>query len=537
MQKGNTVKNRKTVIIYGILFHLFILSGCGAMDHEPAADTSENQIDSLFSEAELDYEVPVSVPNILVNELGYLTNREKIAVFRGENLPDTFQVIDSETGQAVWEGEVEDRGYNKYTDEYNSYGVFTGLDQPGNYYVEAQIVGRSYSFSIGDDLYDPVFYSACKQYYYNRCGISLHEEYAGMYAHNACHTQKVPMREDATVSLDVSGGWHQDESGSKDTAEACRVMNTMLLAYELNKDFFTDDMEIPESGNGIPDLLDEIHYETDWLIKMQDTITGGAYSGVTVYQPANETGSLSPYTAFVEPVSWEATAMYCAVMAKFGYLYQDFDTAYATECLQAADRAWRYLENNLHADEAGTNWIDELFFMAATEMYRAAGYNAYHREITRYLSENEYQAELSENIIMGCITYLSTKKRVDRNLCSKIMEILMDKAESIAAGSRVSQYLTAGSREQDNNAELLESMVYLSIVNHVIKNHEYGTVIENHLHYFMGRNSGGISYIDGVGAKNYQAVNAGLGIMNQMEPNSKLVFMISEIKSNADLSD
>ncbi len=507
---------------------------------QEAAGNPENQFDSLFAEAELDYEVPVSVPNILVNELGYLPNREKVAVFRGENLPETFQVIDAESGQAVWEGEIENRGYNPETGEHNSYGTFTELNSPGTYYVEARIVGRSYTFTISDGLYDTVFRSACKQYYYNRCGISLHADFAGAYAHNACHTQKVPLREDATVSLDVSGGWHQDESGSKDTASACKVVNSMLLAYELNKDLFTDDMDIPESGNAIPDLLDEINYEIGWLLKMQDIVTGGAYSGVTVYQSAAEAGPLSPYTAFVEPVTLEATAMYCAVMAKFGYLYQDFDTAYATACLQAADRAWRYLENNYkdYLDaEAGSGEMDGLIFMAATEMYRAAGYNAYNRKITQYLNDQAYQDNLNENFIMGGVTYLSTKKRVDRNLCSEIMKVLMDKAETIAGASSESLYLTAGNRNQDNNSELLESMVYLSIVNHIIKNHEYGTVIENHLHYFMGRNPEGISYIDGIGEKSYQAVSSNLGIMNQIGPNSKLVFMISEIKSNENLNN
>ncbi len=532
------MKNRNTACIICLIIILSnTLSACTPWSPEPqeTVESPEDQLVTLFSEAELDYEVPISTPNILVNELGYLPNREKMAVFRGENLPETFQIIDAMSGQAVWEGKIEDQGYNTDTGEHNSYGTFTELKSPGTYYVEASIVGRSYTFTISDGLYDAIFRSACKQYYYNRCGISLHEDFAGDYAHNACHTQKVPLREDATVSLDVSGGWHQDASGSKDTSSACKVINSMLLAYELNKDFFTDDMEIPESGNAVPDLLDEINYEISWLLKMQDSITGGAYSGVTVYQSSSETGPLSPYTAYVEPVSLEATAMYCAVMAKFGYLYQDYDTTYATECLKAADRAWRYLENN-PAAETDAKEMEGLIFMAATEMYRAAGYNAYHRIITQYLNNHEYQENLNENIIMGGVTYLSTKKRVDRNLCSEIMKVLMDKAEAIAEASSKSQYLTAGNRKQDNNVELLEAMVYLSIVNHIIKNHEYGTVIENHLHYFMGRNSGGISYIDGIGAKNYQSVSSGLGIMNQIGPNSRLIFMISEIKSNEHLN-
>jgi endoglucanase len=106
-------------------------------------------------------------------------------------------------------------------------------------------------------------------------------------------------------------------------------------------------------------------------------------------------------------------------------------------------------------------------------------------------------------------------------------------AQDISARARLSQYLTAGNEKQDNNSELLTDMFFLSIVNHIITNHEYGTVIENHLHYLMGRNSDGISYIDEVGALNYRDIDNRLGIMNQFGLNSKLVFMLSEIKSNA----
>lgn len=141
------------------------------------------------------------------------------------------------------------------------------MELPGKYYIEAPLLGDSYSFQIADNLYDDVLKEAVKQYYYNRCGITLTEEFAGSRAHNACHTGYALLREDMSVSMDVSGGWHQDENGSKDVVRAAENISVMLLAYELFGDAFSDDMELPESRNGIPDLLDEIRYETDWLLK------------------------------------------------------------------------------------------------------------------------------------------------------------------------------------------------------------------------------------------------------------------------------
>lgn len=531
----------KTIVYLGIFLLLFLsfnLFGCAEpiVDEEVefVVEPSEYRFESLLSEAEIDYVVPASVPNIMVNQLGYLPNRVKMAVFRGENLPEEFSLF-NEAGKEVYRGKIESRGYHEITDEYINYGIFTDFDTPGTYYIEAPIVGRSYHFMIEEDLYDSVFIAAGRQYYLNRCGISLPETFAGRNARGACHTARVELREDAAVRLDVSGGWHQDSSGAKDVVTACNVINLLLLSYELNGDEYGDQMNIPESGNLISDILDEIRYAIDWLGKMQDTATGGVYAGISIYPGENHDDD----TAYVEGISVDATKLFCAAMAKFSYLYQNIDTDYANECLKAADRAWRYLNRN------HTELLDEKYFFAAAEMYRAAGYQAYHNIVVQYLKSEDYQNLFSaankdhtwdnrqETMMMGTVTYLLTKKRVDRVLSSELMKNIMLIGEEISAKVRVSQYLTAGNRKQDNNNELLRDMFYLTIVNYIITNHEYGTIIENHLHYFMGRNSDGISYIDDIGALNYKNLDNRLGIMNQIESNAKLLFMISEIKSNA----
>jgi endoglucanase len=520
--------------------NIFILSltlALAACTSAPAAETEspvqaeEFHFESLHSEAEIDYVVPISVPNIKVNQLGYLPNSVKMAVFRGENLPEDFLVINAETGQTAYSGEIEARGLDQTTGEYISYGFFTDLTAPGRYYIEAQVVGRSYSFAIADNLYDNTLTLAGRQYYLNRCGISLTDEFAG-YTRSACHTARTPLREDVMTTLDATGGWHQDGSGSKDVVTAAHVVSVLLLAYELHPTLYGDDTNIPESGNQIPDLLDEIHYAVEWFARMQDPVSGGVYGGVTVY-PSGDS-----YTAFVEPLSVPATKMFCAVMAKFSYLYQGYDNAYATECLKAADRAWRYLTQN------HTDLLDEMYFQAAAEMYRAAGYQAYHNVVVQYLNSEGYQNifgtqvrilddSRQEGVMLGAATYLLTRKRVDRNLCSEIMKTIMLMAEDITARARRSQYLTAGNERQDNNGELLADMFFLSFVNYIIPNHEYGTVVENHLHYLCGRNATGISYIDEAGMLNYRDIDSRLGIMNQIETNSKLYFMLSAIIGTA----
>lgn len=500
----------------GVVCLIFILWGCGGRQPE-AVKSPEDEIVSMEEEPELSYEVPVSIPGILVNQLGYITDSAKMAVFSGEEMPETFQVMDAETGKAVFWGALENRGYDESTGKYSSYGDFTELTQPGTYYIEAPMLGRSYSFLVEEDLYDSVFEEACKQYFYNRCGMTLTDEYAGEMAHNACHTGKTILREDGTVSLDVTGGWHHDENGSKNVTGAAESIGVILLAYELYGNSFTDDMGIPESGNGIPDILDEVRYEVEWLLKMQDRETGAVYAGVTFYDAGN--GS----TGYVEPFAMEATRAFSMAVAKFSYLYQIYDTEYAVSCLQAADRAWKYAELN----EGNTE--DEWRFAAAAELYRASGQQSCHRIVTDYLWKGTYRIYMGEPAFLGCVTYISTKQTVNLALCEEITGVLMQKAEDVSNNARSSVYLTSTGSRRNSNADLLDHMMYLTTIDHIITNHEYEKVIENHLHYFMGRNEDAISYIDHVGERNYKEIDESLGIMKRFHEDSKLIFMLSEI--------
>ena len=107
--------------------------------------------------------------------------------------------------------------------------------------------------------------------------MTLSEEYAGEDAHAACHTAEASLQEDPSKTLDVTGGWHLNSEAGREVTMGCKIAQNLLLAYEMNPESISDDTGIPESGNGIPDILDEVKYEVEWLMKMQDERTGGVY--------------------------------------------------------------------------------------------------------------------------------------------------------------------------------------------------------------------------------------------------------------------
>lgn len=521
MQKsGNFSKTAGRILILSLL--LTVVAGCGDLQDfrvEPLPGREEtDEFTSLGLSPEFDYEVPESLPSILVDQVGYAVGSKKMAMINGETPPETFSVLDADTDREVYTGKIESKGYDLSVNAYISYADFTDFNAVGTYYIQAASIGRSYVFEIIEEPYKDLLTKVFNQYYFNRCGLTLSSELAGDAAHNACHSREAQMKEEAMIRLDVSGGWHVDEIGSRDVVKGCQAVNTLLLAYEIYPDDMGDDMGIPESGNGIPDVLDEVKYEIDWLLKMQDAKSGAVYASVSSVDNKN-----ADYILYIDGITMEATIHFAATIAKFSYLYQSYDREFATLCLQASDRAYRYAENYL-ADVS-----ERQYFFAAAELYRATGGYQYHNVVKSYLTQNPDLDLDDDYVFWGCVTYLSTKQKVDMDLCEAATQNLMRKGETISYASKDSKLLVNTNETQGGNAGLLRDMARLAVVDHIITNHEYATVLENHIHYMLGRNLQSISYLDGVGGRTYRDVDVSLGIMNQVDQNAELLLLLAAI--------
>ena len=518
----------KFIII--LLCMCLLMAGCEQANLKAEEETPSVTFVSMEDEAVLEYQVPKSSPHILVDQLGYNSSSAKVAYFFGDEIPDEFLVKDIENDLTVFVGQLVNKGYSEEYEANIAYGDFSSLTKKGEYYVYADYLGSSYNFSIDDEIYDSLLNEASRTYYYNRCGMTLTEKNAGENAHNACHTGKSVLREDMNISLDVTGGWHQDATGSKDVEMAATTMANMLLAYELFPETFSDDTNIPESGNGIPDILDEIKYETDWLLKMQNPETGEVYSAVTY--PANTESDIKDKTSivsYVEMSSLDSNRAFAFIMAKYSYIYQMFDVEYATTCLKAADRAWKYALLKEKSDETA-QYNPDWKMAAASEIYRASGVKECEKELLECFSAPEYfEGEFNMIKFFGWAAYINSKQKVNVELCNNAISVIMRNAEKISSISRDAAFGVEGDKEQSNNQHILDDMLVMTFVDYIITNHEYDTIIENNLHYFLGRNPMSITYLDNVGTYNYMDVYEGLGLMKQFDSASKLIFMLGRI--------
>lgn len=460
---------------------------------------------------------PVYVPKAKVNQLGYKKDDKKVAIFADLDKDDTtFTVVNADTNETVFEGELSERDLNVVADEWNNIGDFSELKDEGTYKVVSGKGEESFPFTIGDDIYDETFSNVVKMLYLQRCGMELSSELAGDYAHPVCHdTQAVIYG--TNNKIDVSGGWHDAGDYGRYVVSGAKAVADILLAYEKNPEAFSDSMGIPESGNGISDALDEVKYELDWMLKMQDSASGGVYHKVTcavfpeTVMPQDETDEL-----IVSPISNTATGDFAAVMAMASRIYKDVDSAYANTCLEAAKKAWSYLET--HKEEKGYKNPEEIvtgeypdskdedeYFWAAAELYKATEDASYKEAMAELVGDKKNLQGLgwADVGVFGAYAALTTDILMadSSNLRKDIETIFFEIVEESLKKSKENEYQVdrAKSYEWGSNMSIANSGMLLCLANDIKPNEEYMTYAKAHLNYLMGVNATGYCFITGSG--------------------------------------
>jgi hypothetical protein len=277
--------------------------------------------------------------------------------------------------------------------------------EPGCYYVhvDAEGIEDSPPFDIGLTVYRELLRSAVRYFYYQRQGIALVEPYAEGFPRGLGHPQDVTAQFRSSGLLhDVSHGWYDAGDYGKYTPFAAGVIVDLLDSYANFPRAFPDGhLNIPESGNGKPDILDEVKWELDWLLKMQDAVSGGFYHLVYPHN-CPPSGSCRPEDIteqrYIEDLMGgvpnvrptASTAKAVAALARAAEVYEAYDSTLAETYGAAAEAGWAYLKanpNNIRATgfngEQSTDDQERLW--AAAELFRTTGKTEYgHFFLDRY---------------------------------------------------------------------------------------------------------------------------------------------------------
>lgn len=320
---------------------------------------------------------------IMVDQFGYRPADTKIAVLAdpqsGFNASDSYQ-----PGPEIQVRRVEDDGvvfsgaprvWNKGATHEQSgdrgwWFDFSAVTADGAYYVHDDGNGASSApFEIRQDVYSGVLKAAFKMYYYNRCSIAKVEPFADPRwvdgpsfsgPQQDGEARDVSDKKNPASAKDLSGGWFDAGDFNKYVTFAESVIHQLLDAYTQNPDVWSDSFNIPESGNGIPDIVDEIKWELDWLMKMQDMRDGGVHikNGSITYtqgSPPSSDKALRYYGPKCSSSTIATSGMFAhaaAVLARFPGL-----SDYSRDLRVRALLAWDWYQANPKSETCDTQEI------------------------------------------------------------------------------------------------------------------------------------------------------------------------------------
>lgn len=342
--------------------------------------------------------------NLKIDQFGYLPNAQKIAVIshpingynNNENFaPSTginqYEVRRWSDDVVVFSGTLtawNNGNLHAQSGDQVWWFDFSNLTTPDSYYIYdvGNDVG-SYQFEIGTSVYDKVLKQAFRTFYYQRCGTAKAAPHAETgWTDSPCHigaNQDTDCRlysdQSAATSRDLSGGWHDAGDYNKYVNFTWKPMIDLLLAYEERPSFWSDNMDIPESGNGIPDLLDEVKYELDWLLKMQES-NGSVLSVVGTQNYASDSPpSADSATRLYGPATTSATWTAAGIFALAAKVYGTIpgQTAYANTLETAAISAWNWADVN-----PGIQFYNSGGLLASGENELGNDYEAFSRKMT-----------------------------------------------------------------------------------------------------------------------------------------------------------
>jgi len=515
-------------------------------------------VDSILDPAGNGFDVPSTHPfvygeldevngTVKANQVGYLPTGPKYG-YAGNYLgdagmmavaPDTFVVRNALDDEPAFTGVPELRGADSVLSGEEVYSCdFEGLTTPGTYYLHVPGLGRSHEFTIAEDVYNETARTAARGLYYQRCGCELAPPEADpRWAHGECHVAPAYIHSshldsdlyageviDSAVSM--PGGWHDAGDYGRYVPTAAVALHTLLNAYELYPERFADGTwDIPESGNGIPDLLDEVKWELDWLRAMQSS-DGGVFFKVTTTDWADGMPEDDLDTLWISPKTTQTTAQFAAVMAAAARSFQPFLPEVADSYLEQAEAAWAFLE--LHPDTyppagfvnppgiGGGEYGDPLGDVderawAAAELYKTTGDTAYHDAFELYWQQNPPGwgwNDFQHSQLKASWAYATTDFPVDQGWVNAIEDerrngldnyLIVRTEENLyrnAYRSDVLEWIGWGSYAQSSrySLDMIKGSYLLGDASYL----DYGKV---NLGPQLGNNPQGLSYITGVGSR------------------------------------
>jgi endoglucanase len=456
--------------------------------------------------------------DIRINQIGYYPSSIKKAIVVN-SLSGTFELHDT-TGKKVYAGNLEDHGIWDKSGEQVKIADFSAFATEGKYSLFVADKGESYRFYIKPGFYNDTYRAALKSYYYQRCSMPLEVKYAGIYARATGHPDTIcyfhPSTGHTTGTKPSPKGWYDAGDYNKYIINAGVTLGMMLdLAEQFPNSVPDGFTNIPESGNGVSDLLDEIRYELDWVLTMQDK-DGGVFNKLTNLNfDAFEMPEKAVDKRYFVGKSTTAALDFAANTAQASRVFKAVDKEFAQKLIVASEIAFEWalkhpdiiFENpkDVSTGSYGDKEFKDEFFWAASELFVTTVNKKFLAEAQKNQQPLEFPVgenwrqyirnlgyfRLADDV---CPLPLAEKGKYRKDICTQA-DILIQKMRDIPFHIPLDDF------QWGSNSDILDASMLFCMAWKISNDRKYFDAIIETTDYIFGKNATGYCFITGLGSK------------------------------------
>ena len=475
---------------------------------------------------------------IRFNQIGFYPEAPKVAIINDDKATE-FIVKSLTTGEVVYKSKLGTTNKSVISDKITRTADFSKVSKPGKYKLNVPGIGDSYTFEIKPQIFCELTKALVKGFYFQRMSMTILPEFGGKWSRAEGHPDnKVIIHPAAASTNRPEGAVISSPKGGYDSGDYNKyivnsgiTMGTLLSLYEdFPKYFDSLKIKIPESGNGVPDLLNEIVWNLRWMLTMQDPNDGGVYNKVT---NADFDGFIMPAVAvttrYVVPKGTAATLDFAAVMAQASRVYAGFKKVFpglSDSCMKSAEKAWDWAVKNpkvaydqnlmnktfkpvINTGGYGDSDFTDEFIWAASELYISTGKESYYKAHPMFPDTLMPLPSWDNVKLLGYYTLARFEKKLTNSAKNDFPELknrIIKTADKLAEGISGNAYMTvmgksAGDFIWGSNSVATNQGIMLIQAYNLSKNRKYLDYALTNLDYVLGRNATGYSFITGYGHK------------------------------------
>ena len=529
-------------------------------------------------------------PAIHVNQVGYLPVAPKkvpVGFYLGslgelavaENT--AFDLVDAVSGASAFTGKLRprpDQGWAYKATPYQRVmeADFTAFSKPGDYRLVVPGLGASLPFRVGEEVAACFARAYALGLYHQRCGMANELPFT-RFVHVPCHTTPamIPENDNAFVNkaiegttgegkenprhtaprmkglaaalypfvkkgtVDTRGGHHDAGDYSKYTVNVAHLIHFLVLAADVFPGAAAlDNLGLPESGDGKPDLYQEAKWEADFLAKLQDD--DGGFFFLVYPQTRKYEGDVLPDPGdpqLVYPKNTAATAAAVGALAQTGSS-PGFRAAYpedAKRYLAAAKKGWEFLEAAWakHGRDGAYQKIthygdvymdDDEIAWAATEMFVATGEDRYHQAMLKEFDPTDPKTKkwgwvrLDEEYGAAAEAYAFAEKtgrlpaaKLDKDHLEKCRTELVARAKDALGWSRQSAYGTSFPEPTKRFRVAgwyfpVDYAFHAAVADQIAPSPEWMETAIGNLNYEAGANPNNVVFLTGLGSRRQREI-------------------------------